>query len=548
MIGRWAFTLFAAALLSGSHADAAAQRELAVIPPGHEELFGAVLGRGATLRGQCDFAGASAERTMILARYRCASGEVAVELRHPDAAPEALRRTDRFAIVAAAGEVPAQLIDDLESRIRSREGEFEWSSIPLADGEEEENSYSTDVSRAVLIAALLLAAALALAWLSWLRRRAVATVGPRPGGIGTTAAAAALALLLCASVHGALRLTGASLLAMLERVSPASIALRGIGVAGLAVAASATAAALLRRRGALPRCAAAAVAVAYVAGGYFWSLAPEDLHYFGPLSTYPPDSTITETLAGQQPVSYGVNRFGFRVPEFAAAKADDAIRVALIGDSFVFGIGVGDDGTLHRHLTGELQRRWPERVFEVVNLGIPGNNLASHVTMYAVAVEKLDPDAVILALTFANDLSRWDEQDARRDARRPSPFSFMRFLVGDAAESIWALLFLERSTTTAGLAHLDREMRRLAVLQKAAPLPPLLVLFGFHPWGAPIAEQLARVDALLIADRVTRAEEFIPADGHPTSIGNQRSAAHIAQSLAASPEWQRLLDTVRPGA
>ena len=109
-------------------------------------------------------------------------------------------------------------------------------------------------------------------------------------------------------------------------------------------------------------------------------------------------------------------------------------------------------------------------------------------------------------------------------------------------ESIWALLYLERETTPAGLEHLDDQLRRLADMRRAAPRAPLLVLFGFQPWDPPVAQRLATVgDAIVVPNRSSRAEEFIPGDGHPTSLGNARSAAHIARTLGEDEVWRRLL-------
>ncbi len=522
----------------------AATRELAVIPPGHEELFAAMLDFGASRPGDCAFAGAAIDRTLIRARYLCAGDDVAVELRHPQAAATSALRTDRFAVVVSSGVAPPALLAGLTARVRAREAEFVWTTVPIAGDAEEETSYFPTGRSALSIAGLVLAAAVTLGGLLWrrLRRRAISPAAG--GGVGEAAISAGLALLLCGSAHAALWLTGESFAAMLRRAPLAAIGARAGVVVVLAVAAVLCAGALTRfARSSTARLAAASLAVAYVVTGYVSSLAPDDLHHYGTLSTNPPDTTATETIPGQAPVAYGINRLGFRDPDFTEARGDAAaIRVVLIGDSFVFGIGVDDGGTLHRHLAAELERRWPERRFEVLNLGIPGNNLASHVAMYETATAKLDPDAVILALTLANDLSRWDEQDARRDARRWSAFSFVRFLVGDAAESIWAVLFLERETTNAGLEHLDRQLRRLAAVRRAAARPPLLVLFGFQAWETPVADRLSAAgDAIIVPNRSTQADEFIPGDGHPTSAGNARSSAHIADSLAGSGAWQRML-------
>jgi hypothetical protein len=285
------------------------------------------------------------------------------------------------------------------------------------------------------------------------------------------------------------------------------------------------------------------LALAYIAVGFRLSLLPDDIHSFGSLSTFPPNIALSESVAGGAPVTYRINALGLRQPDFDWTKEEGVVRIALIGDSFMFGIGVEDEDTLPRHLAVELARRWPTARFEVLNLGIPGNNLSSHVEMFTTATERLDPDVVVLGLTLANDLSRWDEQVARRDARRISAYSFVRFLVGDAVESLWAMLFLERSTTPAGLEHLNRQMSRLDQIRNRAAKPSILVLFGFSPWETTVADRLKQTpDSILVPNRTTLPEEFILGDGHPTSIGNERSATHIADTLSLAPAWHHLLD------
>lgn len=101
-----------------------------VIPSGQEALLAEILGRGESLAGGCRFAGGQAEPTVVRARYACPGGEVAVELLHPNSAPSTAVRTQRFAIVLKSGSAPAGFADELLSRIRARETEFRWQSLP----------------------------------------------------------------------------------------------------------------------------------------------------------------------------------------------------------------------------------------------------------------------------------------------------------------------------------------------------------------------------------------------------------------------------------
>lgn len=104
----------------------AAEERTAVVPPGQEELLAAMLGRGESPVGSCDFSGGGIEPTLIRGVYECPSGEIIVELRHPNAVADAVARSERFAVVVASGTAPGDFLTALEARIRAREGSFEW--------------------------------------------------------------------------------------------------------------------------------------------------------------------------------------------------------------------------------------------------------------------------------------------------------------------------------------------------------------------------------------------------------------------------------------
>ncbi len=98
-----------------------------VIGPGHETLFleMANLGPGAP---RLD--GVSIERDGATLTYVEGGGTIRVRLVHPDAARNALATTGKFALAAAGGEVPLDLVQALAARIRSLEARFEWAEEP----------------------------------------------------------------------------------------------------------------------------------------------------------------------------------------------------------------------------------------------------------------------------------------------------------------------------------------------------------------------------------------------------------------------------------
>jgi len=134
------------------------------IPPGQEELVGAMLGSSVALPGDCKLVTGNLEKTTITATYACPSGDVVVVLTHPAAAPTNATRTEKFALRIERGTAPADLQNVLLSRIREREGQFRWTTYPGAMPRAEPTA-SPMLSGGVVLGVLVLAAL----WL-WRRR------------------------------------------------------------------------------------------------------------------------------------------------------------------------------------------------------------------------------------------------------------------------------------------------------------------------------------------------------------------------------------------
>jgi len=88
-----------------------------------------------------------------------------------------------------------------------------------------------------------------------------------------------------------------------------------------------------------------------------------------------------------------INARGFRGPDVAAAKAPGQKRVLVLGDSFVFGVGVDE---------GSLVTAWLQRLLgaghEVVNLGISGYSTDQQLILFEETGRRLRPDAVLLVM------------------------------------------------------------------------------------------------------------------------------------------------------
>jgi hypothetical protein len=531
-------------MLLATPAVAAGQGVPPVIGPGQEPLLAEMLGKGVSLPGDCAWAGATVEETRVVSWYTCAGARVEIELRHPtDAVPEATR-TLRFAIrTRPTAPPPPGLVEALAARLRAREAEFRWSNAsddhagPRVQVQIAEQH--GQILRGLGTALGLTAITAILMRLIYRRlERASATaasLSPR-----ARLAAAALAILvstgLAAAAHGAARAFGAAAIAVLDRrpgVPVAASAVTMLAYLALALGASALLARIPTR---LPTWARFGVgAVLYLLLAYPRSLTHDSTPAFGPVVAGRPDETMVESRRDRPPVTYRTRHLGFREPGWTAEKPKDTRRIALIGDSYVFGIGVELEDTLSSSLAAELARRSPGRPTEIVNLGVPGSNLSSYVDVYEAAERLgLSLDTVVVCLTLPNDLSRWDAQASRRASARIGAYSAARFVLGDAAGAFWDLALLERAITPGGLAHLDDEMTRLSALRMAKDRRPDLLFYSFRDLPSVIAARLGAVPgARVVPEGETFPEDFLPGDGHPTGAGNRRSARRIADVLEA---------------
>lgn len=98
------------------------------------------------------------------------------------------------------------------------------------------------------------------------------------------------------------------------------------------------------------------------------------------------------------------NRFGLRGPEISQEKPERTYRIAGLGDSHMFGQGVGQEefylALLQRKLNESAESGWR---FETLNFGTPGYNTVMEVGTFEHRALAFDPDLVLLHF-IGNDL------------------------------------------------------------------------------------------------------------------------------------------------
>jgi lysophospholipase L1-like esterase len=117
-----------------------------------------------------------------------------------------------------------------------------------------------------------------------------------------------------------------------------------------------------------------------------------------------------------------INSSGFRGPDLANPRPDNAFRVWCIGGSTTFDILAPDnDATWPAQLQAALQQALPERTVEVINAGIPGEILWGSTQDFVAFQDQVQPDLLVIH-SGPNDLRK------ARDMDDPPPPSLMHLI------------------------------------------------------------------------------------------------------------------------
>lgn len=153
-----------------------------------------------------------------------------------------------------------------------------------------------------------------------------------------------------------------------------------------------------------------------------------------------------------------LNSQGFRDREFRREKPPGVRRILLIGDSFVYGVGVEEELAIPNRLETQLNRSGQHR-YEVFNLGIPGANPTGYADV-ARRFASYSPDLVLLGFYVDNDVS----------LGRHGPVGIRRSGLWRLFERVSNGLFAEADYTWARQYDVDPFYREKAVHGEINPL------------------------------------------------------------------------------
>lgn len=247
----------------------------------------------------------------------------------------------------------------------------------------------------------------------------------------------------------------------------------------------------------------------------------------------------TGFLSRQKPVTLEVNRLGYRGAERPPAKPAGSERVVFVGDSYTYGQGVLEKESLPTQLEDDFVRDG-NRV-EVMNFGIPGENLDEYLDQYRYFASHWQHDLLLVGLV-ENDLDPPLCPLAERITRyRLFDWMFQHVYLYRLAflakyiVSVYASTYMAASQSLDPLEqHFRSELRSLKRLSAEHHVRLGLVFMddkiGLLPHALISADcRVEGIPALFLRECAPHGIPTIPGDGHFNAEGERIAAQCVAE-------------------
>lgn len=254
--------------------------------------------------------------------------------------------------------------------------------------------------------------------------------------------------------------------------------------------------------------------------------------------------------------------------EYSLEKPPGTFRIVGIGDSNMFGWGVGE-GEPYLQI---LERRLNElsggrRRFEVLNFGVPGYNTAIEVATFEHRALPFDPDLVVLHF-IGNDFGLpyfMQPPEARQEAARSYLWQLLKARFGSSQDEVDPdLLGHDRSRLDPeyraqvrgqyqhmlGVEGYKRAMARLGRLAREREIPVVVMALGDVGERGGLSRRVASANGLdflnaaprfytyLVENRLGTEKQAwkktfrIPRDGHPNPVAHRLYAEVLLADMA----------------
>jgi hypothetical protein len=223
-----------------------------------------------------------------------------------------------------------------------------------------------------------------------------------------------------------------------------------------------------------------------------------------------------------------------RSPEISKNRPPGTIRIAVLGDSLTFGIGVREEDTFCRVLERMLneRRQSSEPRYEVINFGVHGYSTDAERNLLESDVVQFEPNIVLVSMCANDHVSIFEELKVQKELE-PSKWA-------DAHKKISTRVLAEQ-----GYSGVIRELKAMAEFCRDRGLEFVVAAFDSHAQDGPKSLQHEVIPAMesigvasfssqedFRAANVLGPPGFVhPADSHPNEVCHRVFAEKIEKVL-----------------
>lgn len=256
------------------------------------------------------------------------------------------------------------------------------------------------------------------------------------------------------------------------------------------------------------------------------------------LRSLPDDQAIEPDIRSKRySVSYKFNGMGYRDRDYPIPRPEDTIRILALGDSFTMGVGVREEDTfanqLERLLNEKAKASGPVRNYEVINCGVSGYGTQEERQLYELHAGRYQPDIVLLAMVWNDDLSFLKEVERGYLDRTADKFETLFYIWGKIQNYRYQRRTFDYSKCVEEILHLDGEVRkqggRLVVTifrtDEGTNWDHLTntITKGLQATDIPVLD----LGKALLAEHPSEDLMVHEVDGHPNEIAHMISAQEI---------------------
>ena len=146
--------------------------------------------------------------------------------------------------------------------------------------------------------------------------------------------------------------------------------------------------------------------------------------------------TVPEEFRANHTWAVRINSDGYRGEELSVARGPSTVRIACVGDSWTFGMPVGQEQTYPSRVAAWLHQERPDLRYEVQNFGVLGYSSFQGLQLLKSRVLDFHPDVVVIGFGMNDsEVAGYRDKDIVAGTVHPTLISRVKETAGDAAST-----------------------------------------------------------------------------------------------------------------